>query len=203
MNARSFAIVPAAGRSVRMGQPKLLLESGGQPLLSRVLRAWQAANVSQIVVIMRAADAPLAEIATAAGVAIVQPPVDPPDMKTSIRWGLEFVARNHQPTAGDHWLVAPADMPGLSPTIIAHLIGQSAIHPQRILIPTLAGQRGHPVLLPWPLAAGVGSLAADQGLNSLIVSHDPLLVPCDAIATDAVSSFADVDTPEDWGAFRH
>src|SRR6186713_119297 len=129
MTRRAFAIVPAAGQSVRMGRPKLLLDVAGQPLVRHVLDAWRAGGVEKIVVVMRRDDAALAEVVRAAGANVVQPAVDPPDMKTSIRHGLAFVGEQFQPQASDMWLVAPADMPGLSPAIIRHLIAQAVSKP--------------------------------------------------------------------------
>jgi len=53
------------------------------------------------------------------------------------------------------------------------------------------------VLLPWPLAAEVASLAEDEGLGTLIDRHGPLLVACDDAEPHAWRAFADIDTPED------
>jgi molybdenum cofactor cytidylyltransferase len=58
---RSFAIVPAAGRSARMGAPKLLLPLGDRPVIDWVLAAWTASRVTRTVVVVRADDAPLLE----------------------------------------------------------------------------------------------------------------------------------------------
>jgi molybdopterin-guanine dinucleotide biosynthesis protein A len=40
-------------------------------------------------------------------------------------------------------------------------------------------------------------LAENEGLNSLIDRHDPLLVSCDAIEAQPDKAFADIDTPDD------
>ncbi|HMP05911.1 MAG TPA: NTP transferase domain-containing protein, partial [Lacipirellulaceae bacterium] len=58
--SRSFAIVPAAGRSVRMGAPKLLLPVAGRPLIDHVLAAWSASRSTRIVVVVRGDDHALA-----------------------------------------------------------------------------------------------------------------------------------------------
>jgi molybdenum cofactor cytidylyltransferase len=93
-------------------------------------------------------------------------------------------------------------MPGLSPAIIRHLLVQAVLHAGRILIPTLSGRRGHPVLLPWPLAAEISRLRDDEGLNVLIAAQDPLFVACDMLAAPAETAFADVDTPADWDRYH-
>jgi molybdenum cofactor cytidylyltransferase len=197
MSGRAFAIVPAAGRSARMGQPKLLIDLAGKPLVQHVLEAWQAAGVEWAVVVVRKDDDALAKVVAQAGAHVVQPAVNPPDMKASIGYGLAHIAATYQPQPSDVWLVAPADMPGLSPAIVRHLIAEAGRQPGRILIPTLSGQRGHPVLLPWPLAAAIQGLGEHEGLGHLIAAHNPLLVPCDTVAGSAEKAFADLDTPDD------
>lgn len=200
MARRAFAIVPAAGESRRMGEPKLLAPIGGMPLIEHTLAAWKASRVERVVVVVRADDEPLKAQVRAAGVELCLPPVDPPDMKTSLGWGLAHITEKYQPADDDLWLVAPADMPGLSPRVINALLAKVA--EDRILIPTLGGRRGHPVLLPWPLAAEVPRLGPDEGLRDLIRRHDPLLVACDAAETERETPFADLDTPAELALFR-
>ncbi len=197
----TFALLPAAGHSTRMGQAKLLMPLAGRPLILHTLAAWQQSRVDRVIAVVRPDDEPLADLLRSAGVDLVIPPVAPPDMKGSIGFGLAYIARQYQPHASDAWLVAPADMPGLSPRVIDSLIAHAAATPGRVLIPTLAGRRGHPVLVPWPLAAEVPLLAEDAGLNQLIDSHDPLLLPCDAVESNAAQAFADIDMPGDFAHF--
>ena len=81
--------------------------------------------------------------------------------------------------------------------VAAHQTGVPAI-----LVPTLAGKRGHPVLFPWTLAADVFSLPATEGLNVLRQRHASREVPCDSIEPAGVDSFCDIDTPEDYQRLR-
>ena len=198
---RSFALIPAAGHSVRMGQPKLLLPVAGQPLILQVLAAWKQSRVDQIVVVVRPDDGALADVVRAAGVEVVIPPAGPPDMKASLICGLAHIAAMYQPNSNDCWLVAPADMPGLSPLIINRLLDEATSHPGQIFIPTIGGRRGHPVLLPWSLAGKVSQLAENEGLSALIDRQGSHCVACDDLAPDPSQPFADIDTPEDLHAF--
>ena len=197
----SFAIIPAAGASSRMGRPKLLIPVAGRPLILHTLEAWQRSRVDRIAVVVRPDDGPLREALRGVGVDTVIPPLAPPDMKASLGYGLAHFERQHHPRDNDCWLVAPADMPGLSPRVIDRLLDQKAHSPGRILIPTLAGRRGHPVLLPWPLAVEISRLAENEGLSTLIQRNDPLLVACDGIESASSQAFADIDTPEDLAGF--
>jgi molybdenum cofactor cytidylyltransferase len=185
-----------------MGRPKLLLPVDGKPLVLHTLAAWQASRVERVVAVVRSDDQALAELLRGAGAQVVVPPIAPPDMKASLGYGLAHIEECFQPAPTDHWLVAPADMPGLSPRVIDALLDEAARSPGRVLIPTLAGRRGHPVLLPWPLAAEISRLAEDKGLNTMIQRNDPLLVACDGIEPATDRAFADIDTPEDLAGFK-
>src|ERR1019366_4402288 len=49
-------IILAAGRSARMGRPKLLLPWGGTSVLGHLIEQWQAAGATQIGVVCAARD---------------------------------------------------------------------------------------------------------------------------------------------------
>jgi molybdenum cofactor cytidylyltransferase len=200
MPPRHFALIPAAGQSLRMGQPKLLLPLGGGPLIATTIAAWQRSRVDRVLVVVRPDDGELIEVLRQTGVEAVVPPAPPPDMKASLQAALRHIERLHAPTADDAFLVAPADMPRLSPAIVDRLIERHAHSPdaRTILAPTLAGRRGHPVLFPWPLAAEVHLLGENEGLNTIVERRQPLLVSCDDLVTASEQPFADVDTPDDF-----
>jgi molybdenum cofactor cytidylyltransferase len=47
-SARAFAIIPAAGESRRMGEPKLLLPVNGRPLIAHTISAWLSAGLTPL-----------------------------------------------------------------------------------------------------------------------------------------------------------
>lgn len=190
---RSFAIVPAAGRSQRMGRPKLLLPWGATTVIEQVLAAWKASQVSAVIVTAHPDDDVLIARCWAAGadVVIVDPP--PIDMKASVAAGLAYVEATYHPEPTDVWLLAPADLPRLNARLIEQLLSAHKPHDPRVLVPTAAGRRGHPVLFPWPLAAAVSKLAAEQGVDALVAAAHAREIDCDELA-----AFADLDTPDDY-----
>ena len=199
---RFFAIIPAAGNSTRMGAPKLLLPMGGGTMMERTLAAWKNSRVERVVVVVRPEDLELADLCRTCGAEVVVTPTAPPEMKDSVQYGLRHIEANFAPIAEDAWLLAPADMPNLSPRIINAMIATHEPNKIRILIPTLGGQRGHPVLFPWPLAAEVFSLRSNEGLNVLRQRHDNQEIPCDDVEPTGTSAFSDIDTPEEYERFR-
>lgn len=199
---QTFAVIPAAGRSLRMGRPKLLLPWGDGALIEHVIATWRASQVRRIVVVAHPDDSPLARLAQDAGAEVVQPSDAPPDMKASVRVALEHLSASH-PAEIDAWLLAPGDLPGLTVATINRVIdayrqfGADRPGPPPICVASFRGRRGHPALFPWPLAAEVANLAAGDGLNTLLARHEVRLIPA---GEDAIS--ADVDTPEDYADWQ-
>src|SRR4051794_4581922 len=110
---QSFGIVPAAGRSSRMGTPKLLLPWANGTLIEGVLQAWRASRVTCVVAVVHPEDHELARACAGAGAEVVQPSTPPPDMKASVRAALAHLQKL-KPNPEDAWLVAPADIPGIT-----------------------------------------------------------------------------------------
>jgi molybdenum cofactor cytidylyltransferase len=192
--ARFFAIVPAAGRSVRMGEPKLLLPWGSATMIESVLAAWRASRVARIVVVVHPADAQLAEVCRAAGAIVIQPEIPPPDMKASVQHALAWLTVQESPAEHDAWLLAPADMPLVTTAVINSVIAAHEGAAPSIVAPVATGRRGHPVLFPWPLASEVSRLAESEGLNALVKRHTIKELPWPS----AREILTDVDTPTEY-----
>jgi molybdenum cofactor cytidylyltransferase len=196
-SGRVFAVVPAAGRSLRMGRPKLLLPLGGRTVLGRLLEALEHPAVAARVVVVRADDEALAAEAKSLNATLVRPPVAPPDMRTSVQHALDHIASAYQPSPRDAWMLVPGDHPVLDGGVIADLIGRWRETNASILIPTHAGRRGHPTLFRWPLAEQVASIPAGCGLNWLVQRHAGSVVE---VAVTNPGVLTDLDTPADYEA---
>jgi molybdenum cofactor cytidylyltransferase len=198
---QTFAIIPAAGRSQRMGRPKLLLPWGDSTILERVLATWRASRVDHVVVVVHPSDDEIARRCTAVNAEVVRPEVPPAEMKDSVALALDRIAA-WRPGATDAWLMAPADMPGLAVRTIDELVHhyqaalQSVDALPSIWAPRHQGRRGHPVLFPWSMAAEVSQLAPGEGINALLARHEVRHLETDAPAID------DLDTPEDYERLR-
>ncbi len=207
-----YAILPAAGRSRRMGQPKLQMPWGNHAtMLEATLATWASNNVTEVLVIVHPDDHQLQRIVQRTTARLIVPQEPPPEMKISIREGLRWLAKHRNPTADDVWLLAPADMPRFSPRVVATLIARhqqqisapadlplhSTTDVPAIIVPRYAGQRGHPVLFPWPLAAEVEQLDSSEGVNTLLGRHR--ILELDVEDPDILQ---DVDTPEDYQRLR-
>jgi molybdenum cofactor cytidylyltransferase len=197
------AIVPAAGRSERMGRPKLLLDIEGRPLIQRVITALRDGGVTRMIVVAPPSSAPegpqITALAEQAGAEVVVPATRPPEMRDSLELGLERLAQDPPP---ERVVVTPADSPGITSELVARLLDAAAFRPDRVVIPFCRGRRGHPVVLPWRLAAEIRALPSGAGLNALVARHGHRVFE---LAVDDSGAVADLDTPEDldrWLAAR-
>lgn len=192
---RGFAIVPAAGRSRRMGQDKLLMPWGTATVIESVLAAWKTSAVDEVVVVSRQDQTALTELCRE--ITVVVPPVAPPEMKDSVLAALSHIRSAFSPTDNDVWLLAPADMPQLDPTVVNRVLSAHDPRSHSIVVPTTGGKRGHPVLFPWRSAAAVAQLRADQGVNALLD-----LFPVREVECGNASIHGDLDTLEDYERLR-
>ena len=192
----SFAIIPAAGRSRRMGTSKLLLPWKDHTVIQQVLETWQASRVNQLVVVVAPHDQQLADVCRHAGIEPLVAPMRPVEMKATVCFALDEVRIRFNPQPTDVWLLAPADIPGLSYETINQLLAAHLRNPSAILLPTHGGQRSHPALFPWPLASEVARLPPGWGVNRMLDRHEVQELPCDApLATD-------IDTLDQYRAQR-
>jgi len=202
---QAIAILPAAGRSERMGQPKLLLPWGSTTLIEHVIAQWKASRVDRVIMVVHPGDDQLAALGEQAGAEVLRPQPPPSEMKVSVRWALEHLAKGPMaPT--DAWLLAPADVPGLRTATINGLIAayqhglsdRTQLHqPPRIWAASHDGRTGHPVLFPWAFAEKVASLGPSEGLNALLKANPVTLVE---LGPGALCD--DVDTPADYQRLR-
>jgi molybdenum cofactor cytidylyltransferase len=192
-----FAVVPAAGESRRMSRPKLLLPWEGRPLLDHVLAAWKRSQVDEIVVVVRPGDEAVQTLAEAAGCHVAIPPAATSDMRASILCGLEWLKERFAPRSGDAWLVAPADMPGLSWQVINRLVLEHARSGDMPLVPFIGQRRAHPVLFPWSWKPLVEQLRAGQGISALLAAEAVQAIECSDLVAH-LSLLDDIDTPEDY-----
>jgi molybdenum cofactor cytidylyltransferase len=188
------AIVPAAGKSVRMKRPKLLLPLGRRLVIEHLLDALtQTAIETTFVVVPPGAEALLAVLQPFEKVIAV--PLDAPtrDMRESIVAGLAFVEATMSRTLPEAFFVAPADQPTTSPQVVTCLIDHFRRERVPIVVPVHEGKRGHPVLLSWSMVPQVRAIPADRGLNDLIARS--VIAEC-PVPEEGV--LADLDTPEDY-----
>jgi molybdenum cofactor cytidylyltransferase len=197
MSAAVAAIVPAAGRSTRMGRPKLVLGLGSESVIQRVVRALGQGGADPVLVV----GPPVAEVgaivlanhARVEGAQVVHCPSPTPDMRATIGVGIAALRETIAPPAG--LLLVPGDSPGLNPELVARVVSRFRDDPSRIVVPVCDQRRGHPLALPWELALTIAEMPDGQGVNALLDRHADRVIRLDVADPGAV---ADMDTPEDY-----
>jgi molybdenum cofactor cytidylyltransferase len=205
MQPTLLAIIPAAGHSRRMGQPKLLLPWRGSTVIAHLVGELLAAGLSQILVVVRSSDIALTSAVESTGATVVRPPNDPPDMRSSVELGLQAAFKTlatsgaavDSPQSETGWLLIPADHPIVSRSTVDALRAAWQPRARQILIPTYSGKRGHPTLFSGDFACEVPGIPLDCGLNWLVKQNSQSIreVP----VTDP-GVIIDLDTPEDYQA---
>ena len=176
-----------------MGTPKLVLPWRGATVIDHVISAWHEGGADRLIVVARAGDSQLVARSREAGAQVIEANPPPADMKASVWTGLAYVADQFQPRAEDVWLTAPADLPFLNAEVIRRLLVAHNPAAPAVLVAAHQGRRGHPVLFPWPYAAKVEGLAADEGLDRLVAQAEPVLIECGERAV-----CDDLDMPADY-----
>lgn len=188
-------ILLAAGASTRMrGRDKLLEEVEGQPLLRRQARL--ARGVGPVIVALPPAPHP--RYAALSGLDITALPV--PDaaegMGASLRTA--FAALPPKTRAA---MVMLADMPEVQAQDLARLAAAVDVESDMLIwrAATAQGAPGHPIVFAAPLFAQMRQLRGDDGGRSVVraVADRVQLVPL-----PGNRARLDLDTPEDWSAWR-
>lgn len=199
MPRRLFALIPAAGRSRRMGTSKLLLPWNGTTVIEQLIRTLSRPEIESVVIVTRPDDLTLHDVLRRTSAVTIIPKQEPPQMRDSIELGLEAIRQRFSPRDDDGWLLIPADHPLIEPEVLDGLLAQWSQTGCPVLLPTCNDRRGHPTLLRWSLAARIEQLPPDVGVNRLLRS-DPDLVT--TWPTDRESVLADLDTPEDYAYWQ-
>ncbi len=189
------AIIPAAGRSSRMGRPKQLMEVAGRPMLLAVVEPIaMCPAVTAAVIVTNSMVASSFELAGPKLSVVLN---DEPDaeMIDSVRLGVVQLQREHDLAPDDGILICPGDQPGLTTDDIARCCQAFAQTPGKIIIAAHDGKRGHPMIFPASMIPYVMSNACDVGLRELPQAHEGRVVTTELPSPAIVRN---INTPEDY-----
>lgn len=191
-----FAVVPAAGKSSRMGRPKLALPIGGRTVLERVIQNLKAGGIDRVLVVLGPHVAGLQLLAEAAEADVLLLAAETPDMRATVEHGLGWLEQTYHPRPDDAWMLVPADHPTLGVGVVRSLILARDHTPGvSIVIPTHQGRRGHPTLIGWSHVPAIQQLPPGRGLNEYLRQQKAVTLE---LPVDDPDILVDLDTPEDY-----
>jgi molybdenum cofactor cytidylyltransferase len=191
-----YALIPAAGRSRRMGRPKISLPLGGRTVLEHVIAALQEAGISDILVVLGTHVADMAPVIHRSGARVLLPAEPTQTMRATVEQGLTWLERRFHPPPMESWFLVPADYPILEPALVQKLLRKRRTQPRySIFIPTYHGRRGHPALIGWKHVQAIRALPSHVGLNVFLRSKPKQTLE---VPGDSPTILWDLDTPEDY-----
>jgi molybdenum cofactor cytidylyltransferase len=193
--AFSLAVVLlAAGRSSRMGRPKLLLPWSGTSVLGHLIDQWQALKAEQVAVVSAADDsliqAELDRLGFSANDRVLNAAPER-GMFSSIQCAAQWPGWRADLT---HWAIVLGDQPHISRETLQTIVAFSAANPERICLPKQGGHRRHPVVLPRQLFVQLPDCEAID-LKAFLES---LPIPAAICELNDPALELDIDTPDDY-----
>ena len=193
---RVAAIVLAAGRSTRMGAVnKLIAQIGGKPLV-RIAAEQALASAAGPVIVVTGHQRDKVEAALSGlNVHLVHNPDYAEGLGTSLRAGIAAV-----PNEVDGAIVCLGDMPQVDAGLIDMLL--DAFDPESgalIVVPTIAGRRGNPVVWARRFFPDLMSIGGDFGARYLIGNYAEAVIE---VPVAGEAALTDVDTPESFSAVK-
>jgi molybdenum cofactor cytidylyltransferase len=165
--ARVAAVILAAGKSSRMGEPKQLLRLGEMTMLGQTIDNVRRSALREIILVLGgSAEAIRRHLAPTESLQVVVNPSWQQGVASSLRAGLSAVSPETEAA-----LIVLADQPFVRPETLNRLAGHHRQSRAQIVIPTHRGVRGNPVLLDRSVFAEVMALEGDVGCRAIFGSH--------------------------------
>ncbi len=184
------AVVLAAGESTRMGTQKLLLPYAAATVIEHIISQLSASRVDQVVVVTGFEPHRIKEHLTGGAYTFAQNDRYREGMLSSIRCGLALLGE-----AVEAAFVVLGDQPALQSATVDCILAQQPGNPDRVILPTHEGRRGHPILVPLSFREEIMRRFDDTGLRGLIHEHPDAILE---VPVDSASILEDIDYPEDY-----
>ena len=186
----NWAIILAAGSSIRMGSQKLLLPYHDSSMIETVIDNVLGSRIDKVMVVLGSDSDDITRTIGQKPVEICINPQPEKGMLSSVLCG--FKAIPEEATAA---LVYLGDQPNIPPVITNKILEAYNEDLHGIVIPVYNHRRGHPLLVDLKYRRDIYKLDLEQGLRSLM--H---LFPEDVleVEVDEPGILVDIDTREDY-----
>jgi molybdenum cofactor cytidylyltransferase len=185
---RLYTIIPAAGKSKRMGINKYLLSINNKSMIRMVIDNLLDADLENIYLVLSENSPIYNEVADYQKINILINNLEPSEMADSIRIAL----KNINMTDEDGVLITPADMPFINKDTLKLLTKYFVLHKNHITIPIYKGRKGHPIIIPSKI---IYELFFANTLRDVIKNNESSIF---YVEVNDKAILMDIDTVEDY-----
>ena len=185
-----WAIILAAGESVRMKTNKLLLPFQGKTILETVISHVMQSDISNILVVLGAFRDEVIRVISSLPVQHCYNNEYKTGMLSSVQCGFR-----QMPSTANAAVVFLGDQPMIPGEVTRLLIHAYIRSGKGILIPTYMGKRGHPVLIDTKYAKVIDTLIPEKGLHTLL---DKYPEDIGQVEVTVPGILRDIDTMQDY-----
>jgi molybdenum cofactor cytidylyltransferase len=192
--SRIAAVILAAGSSSRLGEPKQLLDLGGEPVLGHTLAAVRRTSLAPRYIVLGHAAEEIKQRIDLTGVETIFNPDYRSGQSSSVRVALDVL-----PSDVDAVVFVLGDQPLVESTVIDRLASAYRAENAPIIQPNYHEGRGNPVLIARVLFSELAQVDGDTGARPLIQRHRDAVFLVDATEFERPD---DIDTREDYNRIQ-
>jgi molybdenum cofactor cytidylyltransferase len=185
------AVVLAAGRSLRMGRPKMVLPWGDTTVIGQVVGVLCQAGIQRIVVVTggarRQVEGALSDFALQL---VFNPSFAQEEMLVSLQLGLRNLGSDE-----DAALVVLGDQPQIELEVVKSVLARYQAQQASLVVPSFQMRRGHPWLVKRTLWNDIFDLQPARTMRDFLNQYADQI---DYLNVDTASVLRDLDTPQEY-----
>jgi len=187
---RVTAILLAAGASTRMNAFKQLLPFGDRTIVEACVARILTTSIEETIVVVGHRADDVAAAVSGLSVRVVRNDAYATGMASSVKAGVA-AAR----ATADAVMICLCDQPHVPSAVYKAVLDTYRRTGALIVVPTIAGDTGHPVVFDMSLVDEILAVDPTTGLRAVTYAHraDTIRVPVDSVAI-----LDDMDTPDDY-----
>lgn len=184
------AIILAAGQSMRMGQPKMLLPWGETTVLGQVIRTFKSAGIEDILVITGGDRKQVETLVGNSAQAIFNPNYAEGEMLSSVQVGLGKVKAEAKAV-----LIGLGDQPQVRVRSVQLVVEAYTESRASLVVPSYQIRRGHPWLVARQYWDEIQRMRPSESLRDFLNDH---INDIRYVDVDDPGILKDLDTPDDY-----
>jgi molybdenum cofactor cytidylyltransferase len=184
-------LILAAGKSSRMGQPKLNLPWQDTTVLGAVIKSLYDGGIQRIFIVINPQRKPEipGNLSDVDLTWVENPNAETDDMLVSIQTGI-----SNLPPDVNFIFICLGDQPTIQSTVIKSLVREVAKEQESLIIPSYRMRRGHPWIVGRGLWPDILALQKDDTVRTFIKMYEKNI----HYVTFDMDAPADMDTPEEY-----